>query len=125
MEDDKNNLITSFAIDKEYTNMLIIAIDLARSAISHIIDLNEKEKKKNSFPQIKYKVNDLYIEFTKRETICEKVLENEFEFWFYSDKITANNWMDGKKGINFSIIFDKNNSQGRIQYYRDSITLNV
>jgi hypothetical protein len=122
MEDDKNNLITSFAIDKEYANMLIIAIDLARSAISHIIDLNEKEKKKNSFPQIKYKVNDLYIEFTKRETICEKVLENEFEFWFYSDKITANNWMDGKKGINFSIIFDKNNSQGRIQYYRDSIT---
>jgi hypothetical protein len=28
--------------------------------------------------------------------------------------------MEGKKGINFSVFFDENNDEGRIQYYRDS-----
>lgn len=119
MEND--NSTTLFEIDKEYTNMFVIAFDLARVAISNLSDsnINENNKKRNITPIIDHKVNDLFVDVKKKEIVNGKEIEEEFTFWFYSDKIT--NWMDGQKGINFSIIFDKNNVQGRIQYYRDSI----
>jgi|GEM_PF-1224219 NhaP-type Na+/H+ and K+/H+ antiporter len=100
---------TIFEIDKKYTAKLIIALKLAEKAVSELLIRNKKNKKTIEQNSI-YKVDDLYIVFEKTD--------ETLHFWFYSDKTT--NWMEGKKGINFSVFFDENNDEGRIQYYRDS-----
>lgn len=101
-----------FKIDKKYTTKLILAIELARKAISELTEMYRKNNKRT------YRVEDFYIEVEEKTDIINGIEENVLHFWFYSDEIT--DWMEGKKGINFSIFFDKNSTEGRIQYYRDS-----
>ncbi len=98
---------TILKIDKKYTRKLIRALELAEQAVSELQMLNRKNKKDTN--RI-YKVEDFYIQLEE--------IDNSLHFWFYSDELT--NWMEGKKGINFSIFFDENCNEGRIQYYRDS-----